>query len=104
MGWIKERAAVHIVDQDVLSSFYQPVINDISATLDHEEHGATPLLGINGIIMKCHGSSTAKGIKNSLIATQQTVKQNLIENIATILSKHTDIIIDNKKISETKPV
>ena len=31
-------------------------------------------------------------------------KQNLIENIATIPSKHTDIIIDDKIISETNPV
>ena len=51
--------------------------------------------------MKCHGSSTARGIKNSLIAAQKTVEENLIEDIKEILSKHTDIFEDNAKISET---
>ena len=71
--------------------------------MDHEEHGATPLLGINGVIMKCHGSSTAKGIKNSLIAAQKTVEENLIEDITERLSKHSDIFDSNTTISKVSP-
>ena len=103
MGWIQEQVKAHVTDKD-LSSIYQHIFEDIATTLDHEEHGATPLLGINGVIMKCHGSSTARGIKNSLIATQKTVKNNLIKDIATILSKHNNIFDDNTKISESNPV
>ena len=79
-------------------------MQDIKNTLDHEEHGATPLLGINGVVMKCHGSSTVRGIKNSLIAAEKTVKENLIKDIATILSKHSNIFDNNTGISEAKPV
>ena len=103
MGWIQERVGVHVPYQDA-SSIYKPVFDDIAATLDHEEHGATPLLGINGVIMKCHGSSTVRGIKNSLIAAEKTVKENLIKDIATILSKHSNIFDNNTGISEAKPV
>jgi len=101
--WMQERVEAHIPDEDA-SSIYQPVFDDIATTLDHEEHGATPLLGINGVVMKCHGSSTAKGIKNSLIAAQKTVEENLIEDIVERLSKHTDIIENKTKISEANPV
>ena len=103
MGWIQERVGVHVPYQDA-SSIYKPVFDDIAATLDHEEHGATPLLGINGVVMKCHGSSTVRGIKNSLIAAEKTVKENLIKDIATILSKHSNIFDNNTGISEAKPV
>ena len=82
----------------------ESILKEIHNSLDHEEHGATPLLGLNGVVMKCHGSSTARGIKNSLIAAQKTVEENLIKDIATILSKHTDIFDDKIKISEANPV
>ena len=103
MNWIHDRFETYITDNDT-SSIVQPVFDEILAVLDHEEHGATPLLGINGVVMKCHGSSTAKGIKNSIIAAQNTVKKNLIEDIAKRLAQHTDIFDDNTKISETTPV
>ena len=103
MDWIQERVRVNITEKDA-SSIYKPVFDEIAATLDHEEHGATPLFGINGVIMKCHGSTTAKGIKNSLIAAQKTVEENLIEDIAERLSKHTDIFDNNTTISEANPV
>jgi len=63
------------------SSFFIPAINDIKLLLDHEEHGATPLLGVNGIVMKAHGSSKSKGIKNALIATENAIKNNFINDI-----------------------
>ena len=42
-------------------------------------------------------------IKNSLMAAQKTVQENLIENIADRLSRHTDIFEDSTKVSETNP-
>ena len=103
MGWIQDGVQAHVTEKDA-ASICQPVFNDIKNTLDHEEHGATPLLGINGVVMKCHGSSTARGIKNSLMAAQKTVQENLIENIADRLSRHTDIFEDSAKVSETNQV
>ena len=54
--------------------------------------------------MKCHGSTTAKGIKNSLIAAQKTVEENLIEDITERLAKQWDIFDKNTTISGTNPV
>ena len=103
MGWIHERVGFYVPDKDA-SSIYQPVFDDITTTLDHEEHGATPLLGINGVVMKCHGSSTARGINNSLLAAQKTIEGNLIEEIAERLIKYTAFINESSTIGERNPV
>ena len=47
----------------------------------YEQHGGTPLLGINGIVIKCHGSSTPVSIKNSISQAIKLYETNLIENI-----------------------
>ena len=102
LGWIQERIKPHTTNKD-LASILTPVFNDITNTLDHEEYGATPLLGINGVVMKCHGSSTDRGIKNSLIAAQKALEENLIDGIAERLSRHSDIFEENNNINETNP-
>ena len=91
MEWFLDIFHTHSNNQN-LSSEFLSIFKDIKNTLDHEEHGATPLLGINGVVMKCHGSSTSRGISNSILAAQKTVESNLISNIANRLSKHKDII------------
>ena len=58
---------------------------------------------INGVVMKCNGSSTYRGIKNSLIAAQKTLEENLIDGIAERLSRHSDIFEETNKINETNP-
>ena len=103
LAWLQGNIAANIVREDI-SSICQTVFENITETLDHEEHGATPLLGINGVVMKCHGSSTARGIKNSLKAAQRTIEENLIEDIAKRLSKHADIFENSTKVSEENPV
>ena len=103
MNWINERISSHEIDKNTIKKI-NPVFNDIISTLDHEEHGATPLLGIDGVVMKCHGSSSSKGIKNSIIAAQKSIEENLIEDIAEILSNHVIIDENYNQISEKKPV
>ena len=102
MEWLEHLYYAHSGD-DNLSSEFLSILKEIQITLDHEEHGATPLLGINGVVMKCHGSATYRGITNSLIAAQKTVEEHLIDDIASRLSKHITIFEDGSKIGETTP-
>ncbi len=59
----------------------KPVFESIKKQYDYEEHGGTPLLGINGVCIISHGSSSAKAIKNSLLVAKKCIKENLIEDI-----------------------
>lgn len=49
--------------------------------LDYEEYGGTPILGVNGITFKCHGSSNAKTIKNSVIKAYKFAKSSVTDRI-----------------------
>ena len=72
----------------LVAPMIKPIFKDLKSNLDYEEHGSTPFLGVNGIVMKCHGSSSAKSIKNALISAEKAYYENLIENIAKRISNH----------------
>ena len=42
------------------------IIDDIKKIYDYQQYGATPILGIQGLVFKSHGSSSRVGIKNAL--------------------------------------
>lgn len=49
--------------------------------LDYTEYGGVPLLGVNGRVMKSHGSSNAKAIKNAVIKAYDYAKSTTMEQI-----------------------
>ena len=63
-------------------------IESTISNFDYEEHGGTPLLGIKGIVIKSHGSSSKKSIINSLKTAVTLHEKKLIDNIENgILNK-----------------
>lgn len=54
--------------------------------LDYQEHGGVPLLGVNGISIIGHGSSTPKAIKNMVNKAKQMFDRNLLAKIENSLS------------------
>jgi glycerol-3-phosphate acyltransferase PlsX len=79
-----------------------PILANLKKKYDYEEHGGTPILGINGIVMKCHGSSSKRSIKNAIIAVKKIHDANLINEIADRMSKHMDIFEENTNINESQ--
>tara|TARA_Y100001980_G_C14556490_1_gene348226 strand:+ start:12259 stop:13209 length:951 start_codon:yes stop_codon:yes gene_type:complete len=53
-------------------------INELKSIYDYELVGATPILGINGLVLKSHGSSTEKSIYNALKSAKKLIEINLI--------------------------
>jgi len=58
----------------------RPVFNSIKINYDYEEHGGTPLLGVNGVCIIAHGSSGIKSIKNSIFVAKKCVEEKLALN------------------------
>ena len=48
---------------------------------DVSEYGGAPLLGLKGLVVKTHGSSTAKEVENSIYQCAQFKKQKINEKI-----------------------
>ncbi len=49
--------------------------------LDYEEYGGIPILGIDGKVIKCHGSSNSKTVKNAIFRAYKYAKSTLLEQI-----------------------
>lgn len=60
-------------------------IEKIKKLYDYEEYGATPILGVNGLVLKSHGSSSRISIKNSLINAVKLYKLDLIKEFKNIV-------------------
>jgi len=60
-------------------------LTEFKKKMDYTEFGGAPLLGINGVVIKAHGSSDAKAIKNAVrqakIITEQEVVMAITDNI-----------------------
>ncbi len=65
-----------------------PGIESILNKYDYEEHGGSPLLGINGVCIVAHGSSNAKAIKNSILVAKKCVNHRLVSDIQIGISEH----------------
>lgn len=48
---------------------------------NYENHGGTPILGVNKPVIIAHGMSTAKAIKNMILQAKNIVETNLTEKI-----------------------
>ena len=66
----------------------KPIFNNIKKKYDYEEHGGTPLLGVNGIAIVCHGSSGPKSFLNSILLAKKSIDNKLIEYTKTELAEH----------------
>jgi len=66
----------------------KPIFNDIKKRYDYEEHGGTPLLGVNGIAIVCHGASGPKSFLNSVLLAKKSIDNKLIESTKSELAEH----------------
>jgi len=62
-------------------------LKKLKKQIDPEEVGGTPILGVNGIIYKCHGNSKAKAFKNTIIKACSSACVTVLEQIRNIFSK-----------------
>lgn len=59
----------------------KPALKETLKTFDTKEYGGAPLLGLNGLVVKTHGSSKAGEIKNSILQCIAYKEQNINEKI-----------------------
>lgn len=56
-------------------------LKNFKKKLDYTEYGGAPLLGIKGAVIKAHGSSDAKAIKNAIRQAKVFVENKVIDKI-----------------------
>lgn len=56
-------------------------LKEIKSFMDYSEYGGAPLLGVNGGVIKAHGSSDGKAIKNAINQGIKFAKGNVVKDI-----------------------
>ncbi len=59
----------------------KPALKATLKTFDASEYGGAPLLGLNGLVVKTHGSAKAKEVSNTLIQCVTFKRQRINEKI-----------------------
>ena len=60
----------------------KPAFRSLKKKMDYTEVGGAPLLGVNGGVIKAHGSSNAKAFFNAIRQAQKLVRGGVTEKIA----------------------
>ena len=76
----------------------KPALKETLKTFDASEYGGAPLLGLNGLVVKTHGSSTAKEVKNSILQCVQFHEQKINEKIQEGLKEQQASDEENKDV------
>lgn len=66
----------------------KPAFRELRNRFDYAEYGSAPLLGVNGICTIAHGSSSAKAIKNAVLATQRYIRYDVTSAIRERLNEY----------------
>jgi glycerol-3-phosphate acyltransferase PlsX len=70
-----------------------PAFIKFKRKLDYEEYGGAPLLGIDGVCVICHGSSSPKAIKNAINLAVRIVNSGVNKQIKYQLQEMNSLVV-----------
>ncbi len=76
------RVFVSLMKREAPDVLQRPEMGNVLRVLDYATYGGAPLLGVQGVVIICHGSSPARAIRNAIRVAVQAVKSHLSDDIA----------------------
>jgi len=86
----------HLLTKTAANSFIDKLLIGLSKnalkkslkSLDYQEYGGVPLLGVNGISIIGHGSSSVKAIKNMVLRANEMHRKQLVQKMTNAISEY----------------
>ena len=83
------KAMIMMLKEELMSStrtklgaaLAKPAFKSFSKKMDYREYGGSLLLGVNGVVVKGHGSSDAKAVKNAVFQCVDFCESGVVEKI-----------------------
>jgi glycerol-3-phosphate acyltransferase PlsX len=75
------RVFVGLLKNRIPDVFNRPEMADLNRVLDYSTYGGAPLLGVKGVSIVCHGSSSSNAIKNAIKVAVQAARAGLSQHI-----------------------
>jgi glycerol-3-phosphate acyltransferase PlsX len=73
-----------------------PAFTRIKRRVDYEEYGGAPVLGVNELMINCHGRSKAKAVSNAISLAHRLAKERLIDQTRDAL-QHDNIELGRRR-------
>jgi glycerol-3-phosphate acyltransferase PlsX len=74
--------------------------NNFKKKVDYAEYGGAPLLGIDGVVMICHGGSNAKAIKNAIRFAHEYAQKRINQRMAEKLEENFPVYMQQRQASK----
>jgi glycerol-3-phosphate acyltransferase PlsX len=85
-GWLKEELTKN--PKRMLGAVLaQNALRTIKRRMDPDAHGGAPLLGLNGNVMKAHGSARERAIMNAIRITSEEIQHHINEIIGNEIAE-----------------
>lgn len=89
-------AITSMLKSELMSSFTTKIgallakkaFKNLKKRMDYTEYGGAPLLGINGGIIKAHGSSDSKAIMNAILQGEKLIRSNVTQLTSQSMGKY----------------
>jgi glycerol-3-phosphate acyltransferase PlsX len=76
VGWLKSELSKN--PKRMLGALLaKNALRTIKRRMDPDAYGGAPLLGLNGVVMKCHASANARAIMNAVRISTEAVRHNI---------------------------
>jgi glycerol-3-phosphate acyltransferase PlsX len=84
LGMLRSEISKDLVAQ-LAAKILMPVFRKVRRRVDYEEYGGVPVLGVNGVMINCHGRSKAKAVTNGILTARRVAREGLLEAIGDTL-------------------
>jgi glycerol-3-phosphate acyltransferase PlsX len=72
-------------------------MGELKKAFDYTEYGGAPILGVKGAVVKMHGSSNAKAVRNSIARAIPFMENKVVESIERSIDKLSETTQDGNK-------
>jgi glycerol-3-phosphate acyltransferase PlsX len=90
--WIEEVVREEVMRGSVLEKLgawlMRPALRRFKHRSDYAETGGAPLIGVDGVVVVCHGGSDSRAIKNAVVTAGEYAKIALRSEIARSIGLH----------------
>ena len=95
LGWLK-RELTRNPKRKIGALLARNAFRTIARRMDPDAYGGAPLLGINGHVMKAHGSARERAIMNAIRVTKETIQHQISHLIRQKIAQA------NERLAEAK--
>jgi glycerol-3-phosphate acyltransferase PlsX len=80
----------------IAAALLLPTLSRIRRRVDYEEYGGAPVLGVNKVMINCHGRSRAKAVTNAVMLADRMAREGLVDRIGDAL-QHDDVEVKRRR-------